>query len=86
MTTEYTYKMPWGEKVKIRANLSDAGAPILVRGEDAWVTTPYRTADARHKEREMLRLVLRWESRGDSGIDEDAADEAISLPNEDEGR
>ena len=63
MATTYTYRMPWGETLRISADLSQATAPISYEGLDLgdgaeWTQTPYQTADARHDEREMLRLVV----------------------------
>lgn len=56
----YSYTMPWGETLRISADLAQASAPILVEGaeEDDWQSTPYQTADARHRERDMVRLVI----------------------------
>lgn len=54
----YTYRLPGGERLRLRANLAEASAPIEYWGADEWVSTGYQTADALHEPREMLRLHL----------------------------
>jgi hypothetical protein len=83
--TIYKYEMPWGETLKIKANLSEASAPIRVEGDEpgTWRSTPYQTADARHREMEMLRLVVQyigpeWYTDPSSDLsDEEQLDEAV---------
>lgn len=78
MTTTYTYRMPWGEVLKIRADLSQASAPIQIEGdEDEWTTTQYQTADARHREQDMLRLVIESLGRDWYGYEDGDLDAAI---------
>lgn len=61
MRQTYSYRMPWGETLRISADLAQASAPIYLpseeEGEDG-MQLPYQTADARHLESEMLRLVV----------------------------
>ena len=83
MMETYTYRMPWGETLRIRADLSQAAANIMVEGDDGvFCCTPYQTADARHREKDMLRLVVRhlgaewyWDGTGDR---DDALEAAVS--------
>lgn len=62
MTAVYTYTMPWGERLHIRADLSEASAPIQFEsaGDERWISTPYQTADAGHHETTMLQLVIEY--------------------------
>lgn len=69
------------ESVRVRANLVDASAPILiVDNDDEEITsaTGYQTADARHREMEMAVLAVRslgrdwWSDPSDTIDDEDA--------------
>jgi hypothetical protein len=64
MLTTYTYKMTWGETLRIRADLVQASAPIQVANDDdedgGWTSIPYQTADARHRQSDMLSLVIRY--------------------------
>ena len=71
----YTYRMPWGEILKIKADLSQASAPIQIEGDEGeWTTTQYQTADARHREQDMLRLAVEclgpdWYGHGDGDFE-----------------
>lgn len=74
----YTYEMPWGETLKIKANLEENHADILIEGvkPGTWDSTPFNTASAHHDERTMLRLVVgylgsEWYARRDSHLSDD---------------
>lgn len=61
----YTTVLPWGERFRFLADLVEAGAMIRLMTEDddaedgyRYSSTPYQTADARHRERDALRLAL----------------------------
>jgi hypothetical protein len=61
----YSYRMPWGEVLRIGADLVRAERSIYYQageehGEPHWVPTPYQTADARHCAPEMLALVVAY--------------------------
>lgn len=45
---------------RFSADLAQASAPILFLGEDGETSTPYQTADSRHRPRDAALLVLRW--------------------------
>jgi hypothetical protein len=50
-----------GETIEIRADFAQASSPIQARYDGGdWEPTPYQVADARHRNRTALRLVLRW--------------------------
>lgn len=56
--TIYTAKLPFG-KFSFAADLAQASAPIYLVGDDGELSsTQYQTADARHRERNALRLAL----------------------------
>lgn len=58
-TTIKTYRMPWGETLRISCDTTDGKALILYEGADnTWLPTPYQTAHARHLDSEVLRLVV----------------------------
>jgi hypothetical protein len=59
-TTIYTAKLPWGEALKISADLSQASAPISYQDGKEWISTPFQTADARHDASNAVRLILDW--------------------------
>lgn len=59
-TTIYTARLPWGETLKISADLSQASAPISYKDGNEWIGTPFQTADARHNECSAIRLILDW--------------------------
>ncbi len=63
--TTYTLDLPWGETLRMSADLSQASAPIQYEGaeRDEWMSTPYQTADARHDETRAMRLVLEYLGR-----------------------
>lgn len=71
--TTYTYELPWGDKLIIEANLVEASAPIYVDG----YVSPFQTADAHHREIELLPLVLAWLGPDFYGRGEGALDETI---------
>lgn len=86
MTTTYRYRMPWGETLEISADLTHASAPIWIVGNEdegiADTPTPYQTADARHREEEMLRLVVeylgaRWYCTDEQMESEESRDQAL---------
>lgn len=62
----YTAQMPWGDTLTISADLTQASAPILYagpeeyEGEKNWVSTPYQTADARHREVHAMMLAVEY--------------------------
>lgn len=52
-----------GERLTILADFAQAASPIRARWnneDDEAITTPYQVADARHRARLALRLVVRW--------------------------
>ena len=56
--TTYTAKLSFG-KFSFAADLTQASAPICLVGDDGELSqTQYQTADARHRERDALRLAL----------------------------
>jgi len=83
MRHTYRYRLPWGETLWINADLAEASAPIVVRGEDEDIPTGLQTADVRHSEREMLRAVLQWcgpagyRADGDDRDDGEILDEIV---------
>lgn len=56
----YEWDLPTGETLRIRADLAEAGAPILYEADGVWYSTPYQSADARHRPSEALKLVLAY--------------------------
>lgn len=51
------YTLTWnGDDYEVEADLTQASAPILLDG----APTPYQTADARHRESELLSLLDPW--------------------------
>lgn len=50
------------EKIRVRANLEQASAPILLVDDNSGETqaTRLQTADARHLEHDMAVLVISW--------------------------
>jgi len=62
MITDHIYEwaLSTGETLRIRANLAEASAPILYEADGDWYSTPYQSADARHRPSEALRLVLAY--------------------------
>ena len=46
-TTIYTVDLGF-DKLKLKADLANAAAPILRRSHDLWIGTGYQTADAGH--------------------------------------
>jgi hypothetical protein len=56
--TTYTAKLSFGT-FRFAADLTQASAPICLIGDDGELSsTQYQTADARHRERDALRLAL----------------------------
>lgn len=58
----------WSNEYVIDADLAQASSPISVDGD----STPYQTADCRHDEDEMARLVAAWLYRDTTDCDEAA--------------
>jgi hypothetical protein len=61
----YTAKMPWGDKLIVSADLVEASAPICTvtedeDGEESLDSTPYQTADARHRELDAVMLAVEY--------------------------
>jgi len=56
----YEWALPTGETLRIRADLAAASAPIQYEADGVWYSTPYQSADARHRPAEALRLVLAY--------------------------
>lgn len=83
----YEWDLPTGETLRIRADLADASAPILYEADGDWYSTPYQSADARHRPAEALRLVLSYlgpdyyrdptDYRSDDEIIDSIVDEAL---------
>jgi hypothetical protein len=64
----YETVMPWGETLRISADLTQAGANIYYSAGDGddgeqWDCTPYQTADARHREHDAVMLVIGYLGR-----------------------
>jgi len=86
MTTDrvYSWSLHTGETLRIRANLADASAPILYEADGVWYSTPYQSADARHRPQEALRLVLiylgpdYYRDPSDDRSDEEALDAIVA--------
>jgi hypothetical protein len=82
--TMVTYEtvMPWGETLRISADLTQAAATIYYSAgdggdEEQWVCTPYQTADARHRAHNAVMLVIgylgrSWYAAPDDERDDDA--------------
>lgn len=62
MITDHIYEwtLPTGETLRIWADLVSARSPIMYEADGVWYSTPYKTADARHRPSEALRLVLAY--------------------------
>jgi len=77
MKNETTRKitMPWGESIKMKTNLSEASAPIMVDfcAGNGWEYTQYQTADASHSVSQAVGLVseLAWTSQDLADLDWD---------------
>ncbi len=56
----YECDLPTGETLRILANLAEASSPIMYEADGIWYSTPYQSADARHRPAEALRLVLAY--------------------------
>lgn len=56
------WKTSWGEWVEVKADLTEASAPILLWGDEdqEWVRTPFQSSDASCSEPSMRELVERW--------------------------
>lgn len=49
------------DKLELDVDLAQASAPIHYLGEEGQlVSTPFQTADARHRERDAAKLVIGW--------------------------
>jgi hypothetical protein len=60
-TTTKFEKKSSGETIEIRADFAQASSPIQARHDGGeWVSTPFQVADARHRRRNALKLVLGW--------------------------
>ena len=59
--TIYTISLPF-DTLDVEADLTQASAPITLLDADdnAPMATPFQTADARHRPREMARLLIAW--------------------------
>lgn len=62
-TTDYIVNCGFAA-IRVRANLAEASAPILIideddDGDEATTPTGYQTADARHRVADMARLAVR---------------------------
>jgi hypothetical protein len=86
----YAWALPWGETLRIQADLADARAPIRYEADGSWYTTPYRSADARHRPAEALRLVLAYlgpdyyRDPADDRTDEEILDDIVAEAEDDE--
>lgn len=58
---------------EVEANLTEASAPIYVDGNN----TPYQTADCRHRDSELARLLAEWILRDEMPAG-DERDELVS--------
>jgi hypothetical protein len=59
-----TRKYKWGS-LSLAADLTQAAAPIYSQTDEGdWISTPYQTADARHRWIEAFPLLRRWVERG----------------------
>lgn len=73
----YTINLSWGDTIRVSADLVHASAPISIFDDDGFEhPTQYQTADARHSDWEMARLVVvcmgrDWWLSPDAEIDED---------------
>ena len=57
--TMYTTTMPWGEELRISANLVEAGTSISYYTDDGErVSTPFQTADAGHRPHAAMMLII----------------------------
>ena len=64
----YNVKMPWGETLIVSADLTQASAPICTvsendEGEEILDPTPYQTADAAHRPKKAVMLVIEYCNR-----------------------
>jgi hypothetical protein len=61
----YTAKMPWGDTLIVSADLVEASALICTvtedeDGEESLDSTPYQTADAKHRELDAVMLAVQY--------------------------
>ncbi|KKM99158.1 hypothetical protein LCGC14_1150600 [marine sediment metagenome] len=71
--TIYAADMPWGETLRIRANLAEASTPIEYEGNPGeWVSTQYQTASAQHCSTRAMTLVIEMLGSDWYGYEDDA--------------
>jgi hypothetical protein len=71
----YVAKFASHEEVTFRADLEQAGAGIFLSSEDGWVSTPFRTADARHDAWRAAKLLADWGAIDERGAQLTSIDE-----------